>query len=173
MIVEDQRSIREMLAVALGEMDDFEVVAEAGELDEALQMALRTRPEVVILDWIFPGGGGAGFLRAMQAHRVPAHVLVMSAATDEGTVREALTSGAKGYIEKVAGLDEFMTALRAVAGGGAFFGPVVAKIVERLVQAPVRGKRATRPGSAAAAPASANPSGAGYRPTRPEGQPGR
>ena len=136
MIVEDQISIRQMLAVMIGAMPEFEVAGQAGEVDEALRLACRLRPDVVILDWIFPGGGGAGFLQAMQSSRLPGHVLVMSAGTDGEAIREALTSGAKGYIEKVASIDEFKRALRAVAGGGVYFGPVVAGVVERLVKYP-------------------------------------
>ena len=61
-------------------------------------------------------------------------VLVISAGIDDEAIREALTTGAKGYVEKAAGLDEFMYALRAVAEGRVFFGPIVAGVVERLVK---------------------------------------
>ena len=153
LIVEDQISIREMLATLIAGMPEFEVVAEAGSVDEALRLLQRTKPEVVILDWMFPGGGGPAFLRGMQTERLFSHVLVMSADTEDDAVREALTGGAKGYIEKVADLDEFMRALRTVATGGAYFGPVVASVVERLVKrlAPGKSLETTMPAVAPAA----------------------
>lgn len=145
LLVEDQITVREMLAAVLGATPEFVVVAEAGDVDEALRLVRRVQPDVVILDWIFPGGGGAGFLRAMQASRLHSEVLVMSASTEEAAVREALTSGAKGYIEKTAALEEFMRALRTVAAGGVYFGPAVAGVVERLVKR--TGQPAPAPGS--------------------------
>jgi DNA-binding NarL/FixJ family response regulator len=152
LIVEDQITVREMLAAVLGAMPEFVVVAEAGDVDEALRLARRVQPDVVVLDWVFPGGGGAGFLRAMQATRLQSQVLVMSASTEEGAIREALTNGARGYIEKVADLEDFMRALRTVAAGGVFFGPAVASVVERLVKRPGHAKPApvAEPSAAAA-----------------------
>ena len=118
-----------------------------------LRLARRVQPDVVVLDWVFPGGGGAGFLQAMQANRLHSHVLVMSAGTEEDAIRVALTNGAKGYIEKTADLEEFMRALRTVGAGGVFFGPTVAGVVERLVKRPEPAQAA--PGPAAVATGSA------------------
>lgn len=151
LLIEDQTAIRQMLAAVFQGTDDFEVVGEAEDVEEALKLTRRLEPDVIVLDWMFPGGGGAGFLRAMQAERLHSNVLVMSAGTEESAVREALTNGAKGYIEKVASLEELMAAVRAVAVGGVFFGPVVAGIVEQLVKRSSRGKpraKATESGSA-------------------------
>ena len=145
LIVEDQTAIRQMLKVVLDAMPDFQVAGEADELPRALRLMRRLKPDVVVLDWIFPGGGGAGILRAIQAERLHCNVLVMSAGTEKADIREALTTGAKGYVEKVANLGEFMAALRAVAGGGVYFGPAVAGIVEQMVKRPARTKSMTAP----------------------------
>jgi len=138
MIVDDQTAIRQMLATFVRELPEFLVVAEAGNLVEAVRLASETRPDVVVLDWMFPGGGGLGFLHAMKAASLQPNVLIFSAAANEHAVREALTNGAKGYIEKDAAFAEFVTALRAVAGGGVYFGPAVARIVERLLSPDAR-----------------------------------
>ena len=126
--------LREMLADVLAQKPEFEVVAQAETLDEALRLARATQPDVVILDWFFPGGGGQGFLRAMQPNRLHGHVLVLTGNTNEDSVRAALMAGARGFYEKGASLDEFFVALRAVAAGGAYFGPMASGIVGRLVE---------------------------------------
>lgn len=133
MLIEDHLAIRQMLAAALASLPEFEIVAEAGDLTEAVRLAGETNPDVVVLDWVFPGGGGAQFLDAKRADRLPGHVLVLSANTRREVVREALRSGARGFFEKAGNLAEFVCALRTVAAGGAYFGPKASMIVKRLV----------------------------------------
>ncbi len=133
LIVDDQVTIREMLADVLAQSSEFDVVAQAGTVDEAVQAVRTSQPDVVILDWVFPGGGGQAFLRKMRSSRLHGHVLVLSGNTSEETVQTALLEGARGFFEKNAGLDEFWQALRTVAAGGAYFGPMAAGIVRHLV----------------------------------------
>ncbi|MBI5770633.1 MAG: response regulator transcription factor [Verrucomicrobia bacterium] len=164
LLVEDQTAIRQMLAAALECTEDFEVIGEAEDVEQALKLARQLEPNVVVLDWLFPGGGGATFLRAIQAERLHCNVLVMSASTEEEAVREALMSGAKGYVEKTANLEELMAALRAVAVGGAFFGPLVAGVVENLVKKAARPRTRSAPARVAAetpgSPAEVDPAAA-------------
>lgn len=133
MIVEDQATIREMLVVVLSQMPEFEIVAQAASFDEAWEQLLRTEPDVVVLDWAFPGGGGSTFLAAVRAERLRCRVLVLTGNTSEEMVREALSLGARGVFEKGGNLEEFFGALRTIAGGGAYFGPMVAGIVQHLI----------------------------------------
>lgn len=137
MVVEDQTAIRQMLVAFIGAMPGFVVVGEAGGVDEALRVANETRPRVVILDWMLLGGLGLDFLRAVRIDPPP-YVLVFSANTTELAVREALTAGAKGYLEKTASFSEFTVALKAVAAGQTYFGPEIARTVRRVVGNPER-----------------------------------
>jgi len=134
LIVEDQTSIREMLAVLVGSLRGFELAGDAGTIDEAAAAARDLRPDIVILDWMFPGGGGAEFLARLRADAQLAHVLVFSATTSPHAVREALTSGAKGFVEKGASIAVLTDALNAVASGGVYFGPAVARTVDALLR---------------------------------------
>ncbi len=134
MLVEDQTTIREMLSEVLSRMSEFQVVAQAGDLEEALRLACETQPGIIILDWLFPGGGGQEFLRAMRPLRLQAHVIVLTGNTTDGAVEEALMYGARGFFEKTGNLEEFLHALRTVSAGGAYFGPEAAAIVDRLVK---------------------------------------
>lgn len=153
LIVEDHVTLREMLADFISQKPEFEVVGQADTLDEALRLARATQPDVVILDWLFPGGGGEAFLREMRPSRLHSFVLVLTGNACEEAVRTALTAGARGFYEKGSSLDEFFTALRTVAAGGAYFGPVASEIVERLL-----GSKSAVPPMAEVAVCSANES---------------
>ncbi len=142
LLVEDQTAIRQMLGVVLTAAPDFVVVGEAADGAEALVLLRRHQPDVIVLDWKFPCGGGGAFLRAMREERLQGQVLVMSACTGQAEIREALMMGAKGYVEKGAELDEFMLALRTVAEGGVHFCPVVAGVVEQMVKRTARARTA-------------------------------
>jgi len=131
-IVEDQTAIREMLAMYVASLPDFEVAGEAASTGEAARIVAAVRPDLVILDWLLLGGNGADFLAALRDRRQSLHVLVFSGCTGVVSVREALLGGARGYIEKSASFAEFTIALRAVAEGGAYFGPAIAQVVTRL-----------------------------------------
>jgi len=132
MIVEDQTAIRHLLAQFLAAAPGFTVVAEATDAEEALRLAARTRPQIVVLDWILPGGTGLKFLREGLKGPQPPRVLVFSGTVSDLAVREALSNGAKGYLEKTAKFDEFVEAMQAMAEGKVYLSPEVAKAVHRM-----------------------------------------
>lgn len=135
LLVEDHTAIRNLLASYIAAMPGFVVVGEVDQVDDAVQLTNRARPDVVVLDWMLPGGLGRDFLHQLPETRRP-RVLVFSANTTELAVREALGAGATGYIEKTAPFSEFTLALRSVAAGDSYFGPAVLKTVHRLVRNP-------------------------------------
>lgn len=132
LIVEDQTAIRQMLATFIGAMAGFTVVGQAATPAEALRVAEETKPRVVVLDWMLLNGLGLEFLRSVRIDPPP-HVLVFSANTTELAVREALTAGARGYLEKTASFEEFTGALATIARGEMYLGPAVARSVQRIV----------------------------------------
>lgn len=134
MVVEDQTAIRQMLAAYLAAMPDIAVVGQAGSVSEALEMADRCRPNVVVLDWMLRGGLGVDFLRQVRLDPPP-RVLVFSANTTDLAVREALGAGACGYIEKTASFAEFTEAVHAVAAGRTYVGPLIRERLQRMVAA--------------------------------------
>lgn len=137
MVVEDQTAIRHMLATFLAAMPEFEVVAEAGDVPQALELAATHRPQVIVLDWMLGGAMGLEFLRTVRTDPPP-RVLVFSANTTELAIREALTAGACGYIEKTAAFSDFTCAVKAVAEGRTYLGPAVARALQRMVSDPTR-----------------------------------
>ena len=134
LIVEDQTAIREMLALLVASLPGFEIVGQAGTIEEAKRLAGDLDPDVVVLDWMFPEGTGAEFLAELRREARQTEVLVFSATTSAHAVREALTGGAKGFVEKGASMAELTKALQAVAAGGIYFGPAVARRVDALVR---------------------------------------
>lgn len=111
-------------AIVEGE-PDAEVVGEAGTADEAVALASRLQPDVVVMDLHMPGGGGIEATRLI-VQRDLAKVLVVSMLDDDASARAAVRAGAAGYIVKGAGGAEMLRALRTVAGGGSIFGATVA-----------------------------------------------
>jgi DNA-binding NarL/FixJ family response regulator len=132
MIVEDQTTIRQLLAVFIANVPGFRVVGEAGSADEALECLARVKPDVLILDWMLHGSTGGDVLQALPAEDRP-HVLVFSADTGVQMVRDAMAAGATGLIEKTASFERFTEALQAVAKGDSYFGSSVARTMRQIV----------------------------------------
>lgn len=132
MIVEDETAIRQMLARFLEGTPRFSVVAEASDAAEAIRLAHEYRPQIVILDWIMPGGNGLKFLGEGLAGPRPPRVLVFSGNTTDHAVRDAFNSGAKGFLEKTASFGEFTAAMDAMAEGRVYMSRVVMEAVHRM-----------------------------------------
>jgi DNA-binding NarL/FixJ family response regulator len=133
LIVEDQNAIREMLAMLIATLPDFEVVGAASGLDEAVTQAEDLRPDVILLDWIFPGGNGDSFLQRLSVGARRANILVFSALASAHAVRRALSGGARGFVEKGASVAMLTEGLRTVAAGGTYLSPIAAQTLGNLV----------------------------------------
>ncbi len=134
LVVEDHAAIRQMVGVLIKSLPEFEMVGQAGTLEEAKRLAGELRPDIVVLDWMFPGGTGAELLADLKLEARLTEVLVFSATTNAHAVREALLGGAKGFVEKNVTMAQLTEAIRAVASGHVYFGPAVARIVDDLVR---------------------------------------
>lgn len=134
LIVEDQNAIREMLAMWIATLPDFEVVGAASGWERGVAQAEELRPDVILLDWIFPGGNGGSFLQRLSVSARHSNILVFSATTSAHAVREALSGGVKGFVEKGASVVMLAQGLRAVAAGRAYLSPAVAHTLETLVE---------------------------------------
>lgn len=132
LIVEDQIAIRQLLAQYLAASPGFAVVAEAGDAEEALRLAEQHQPQVVVLDWVLSKGTGLRFLREGLQGEHPPRVLVFSGNTTDLAVREALSNGAKGFLEKTAKFSEFTEAMCAMAEGKVYLSDSVARAVHRM-----------------------------------------
>jgi DNA-binding NarL/FixJ family response regulator len=125
-IVDDHAVFREGLRAVLHGHADIEVVAEAGDGLHALDVVAATRPDVVLMDLHLPDMGGVAVTARITAESPECAVLVLSMLDDRASVLSALRAGARGYLVKDAGLDEILSAVRAVAAGQVLLAPTVA-----------------------------------------------
>jgi DNA-binding NarL/FixJ family response regulator len=125
LIADDQRVVREGLAMVLGLLPDVEVVGSASDGDEAVAMAADLLPDIVIMDLRMPRRDGVEVTRLLR-ERVPAtKVVVLTTYADDRSVLDALRAGARGYLTKDAGGEEIRRALRQVLDNHAVIDPAV------------------------------------------------
>ncbi len=146
---DDQRVVREGLAMLLGLLPDVEVVGTAANGEEALAMAGELRPDVILMDLRMPKVDGVEATRRLRASHPEIKVVVLTTYADDRSVIEALRAGALGYLTKDAGADEIRQALRRVADGQASLDPAVQM---HLVEAIATGTQDPPPPSPAAEP---------------------
>ncbi|MBI4699830.1 MAG: response regulator transcription factor [Deltaproteobacteria bacterium] len=131
LLAEDHTIVREGLRALLAGREGIRVVGEAADGREAVAVAERTRPDVVVMDLGMPGLNGVEATRQI-CRRLPAtRVVVLSMHGGVEHVRPAVRAGASGYLIKGAGLSDLVAAIRAVAAGEAFFSPGAAKLLLR------------------------------------------
>ncbi|MGD9690616.1 MAG: response regulator [Phycisphaerales bacterium] len=120
LLVDDHPLLRRGIRILIGTQSDMEVVGEAGDMRQAVELCTRLRPDVVILDLSIPGGSGVAGVERVRAASPDSRVLVLTMHDDPAYVRGALAMGAAGYVVKSAADTELVTAIRAVAKGRVF-----------------------------------------------------
>jgi DNA-binding NarL/FixJ family response regulator len=133
LIVDDHPVVRTGLAGMLGAEADFEVVGEAGDGDEAVAVARRLRPDVVLMDLRMPGVDGADATARITATDPDIRVLVLTTYDTDADILRAVEAGATGYLLKDTPRVELAAAVRAAARGETVLAPpVAARLVSRL-----------------------------------------
>ena len=131
LVVDDHPLFRDGLVALLATLPDVEVVASVGTGEDALRAVAAHAPDIVLMDLNLPGMPGLEATRRIVATAPDTAVLVLTMVDDDQSVMAALRVGARGYLLKGASQEEVLGALRAVAAGGAVFGPRVADQVLR------------------------------------------
>ena len=150
MVVDDHPMWRDAVARDLAE-SGFEVVATAGDGEQAVRRAKAAAPEVLVLDLNLPAKPGVQVCKELVAHNPALRVLVLSASGEHADVLEAVKSGATGYLLKSAATAELLDAVRRTAVGDAVFTPGLAGLVlgeyRRLAAEPVPAPDTDTPGA--------------------------
>lgn len=129
LLADDHTLVRAGFRALLHSLGDVEIVAEAGDGDEALRLIEAHQPDVVLLDIAMPGLNGLE-VAARVAERFPnVRVMMLSMYANEEYVLQALRAGAAGYLLKDADSNELELAVRAVARGDTYLSPPVSKSV--------------------------------------------
>ncbi|MFF3447540.1 response regulator [Streptomyces sp. NPDC002667] len=134
-LADDQQLIRTALRMVIADIEDIEVVGEAGNGEEAVALARELRPDVVVMDIRMPGMNGIEATRRITADTTgpasPTRIVVLTTFDDDDYVYGALRAGASGFLVKDMGLDDILAAVRVVAAGDALIAPGVTR---RLIQ---------------------------------------
>ena len=133
LVVDDQSLIRRGLAVILAMEPDIDVVGQAADGEEAVQVALRERPDVVLMDLQMPRLGGVAATRAIAADLPGTQVVVLTTFDTDELVFEAIRAGAQAYLLKDAPESEVLETIRAVHRGESHLSPNIArKVMEQF-----------------------------------------
>jgi DNA-binding NarL/FixJ family response regulator len=133
LIVDDHEVVRQGLASMLDRRPGFQVVAEAGTVAEAMDMARRFRPDLVVMDVRLPDGSGVEACRDIRAEFPETRVVMLTSYPDEEAVIAAIIAGASGYLLKQIRARDLVAALEAVGRGESLLDPAVTgKVLERM-----------------------------------------
>jgi DNA-binding NarL/FixJ family response regulator len=116
-LADDHQMVRKGLRALLCSEADFNIVGEAGDGLEALDLVKKLQPEILVLDLMMPGINGLEVIRQITRKNIKTGVVVLSMHNNEAYVLEALRSGAKAYILKESPAEELVHAIREVGEG--------------------------------------------------------
>jgi DNA-binding NarL/FixJ family response regulator len=133
-LIDDQTLVRQGIRSLLELADDIEVVAEARDGGEAVDVIHAARPDVVLLDVRMPVMNGCEVLRRLNATGYLPPTLILTTFDDDDVVLEGLREGAKGYLLKDVSLEQLVTAIRTIASGRTMFQPAVTERVARALE---------------------------------------
>lgn len=136
LLADDHAVVRTGLRVLLNAEPDLELVGEAEDGDQALQMVARLRPDLVLMDVSMPGLSGIDALRQVKEIMPETHVLILTIHEDESLMRRAFHAGASGYVVKRAAEAELIHAIRAVWRGDIYIHPTMTRALLKDLVAP-------------------------------------
>jgi len=129
LLVDDHAVVRQGFKMILDAQSDMEIVGEAANGREAVELAAQLRPDIVVMDVAMPELNGIEATRRVIAAGPHIRVIALSMHKDSVYVREILRAGARGYLLKDSGADDLVKAIRAVAGGESYLSPAVSNAV--------------------------------------------
>ncbi len=135
MLVDDQALFREALRTLLSTWRDIQVVGEASDGYEALEVAAATHPDVVLMDMRMPRMDGVTAIRKLHERQPNCHAIVLTTFDDDEYVFDGLRAGAVGYLLKDVSSEKLEEAIRTAARGETFLQPsVAAKVVAEFTR---------------------------------------
>lgn len=133
-LCDDHAMMREGVRHVLSATPGFQVVGEAASGREAVEVAGRMQPDVVVLDISMPEGSGLEVLEELRRRAPAARVLVLSVHDDTEYVLQSVRAGAAGYLRKDTTPDNLRMAVRAIAAGNGWFSPEVARHLSAAIR---------------------------------------
>jgi DNA-binding NarL/FixJ family response regulator len=123
-VADDQRAVREALATVLDAEPGLQVVGLAADGDEAVELAHRCSPDVVLMDLRMPNTDGVVATQRLSIELPDVRVVILTTFADDSSIIAALEAGATGFLTKDAGREQIALAVRSAAAGQAVLDPV-------------------------------------------------
>ncbi|CAN5815714.1 response regulator transcription factor [soil metagenome] len=134
-VVDDQELFRRGLTMLVDTLDGINLVGEAGDGDTAVEVVLRTDPDVVLLDVRMPGRSGVETCAELKALMPSVQIVMLTASDEESDLYGSVKAGASGYLLKSSSVDEVADAVRLVAEGQSLISPSMAvKLLDEFKQ---------------------------------------
>lgn len=127
LLADDHPLVRQGLRAVLSAVDDIDIVGEASDGPQAVNLAIDLGPDVVVMDLQMPDVHGIEATRQILSHRPGTAILVLTMFEDDDTIFAAVGAGASGYLLKGADGADIVNAVRSVASGQAVFGVALAR----------------------------------------------
>lgn len=128
-IADDHHVVREGIALVLQQEGDIKVVGQASNGEEAVTMIMQLNPDITILDISMPKLNGIQTAQKLIRDGFKGKILMLTQYDKEEYVREAIQTGASGYLLKDSIKDEVITAIRKIMSGETFFSPSISKLL--------------------------------------------
>ena len=117
LLADDHSIVREGLQAMLERSEEFEVVGQARDGEEAVKAASELAPDVIVMDVMMPRKDGVEACREIMESLPGTRVIMLTASTEADAVIEAVAAGATGYLQKVSGMDRLLSVVKDVAAG--------------------------------------------------------
>ena len=133
LLVDDHPVVRAGIEGILNSQEDIEVIGEANNGAEAIELAEKLKPDVILIDLRMPEVDGVTAIKAINGKENPPYILVLTTYDTDADIVRAIEAGATGYLLKDTPRAEFFTAVRRVAQGESVLAPVVtSRLMERM-----------------------------------------
>ncbi len=133
LLIDDHPIMRHGLAQLIRAESDLEVCGEAGTATEGLQMVIKKKPDLVVVDLTLPDKHGLEFIKDMQIQHPHTLLLVLSMHDESLYAERVLRAGARGYVMKETAADTLIQAVRRVLGGGIYLSEKMSNILLEMV----------------------------------------
>lgn len=134
MVVDDHEVVRKGMRAFLDLLPDIEIVGEAGDGSEALAIARRLEPDVILMDLLMPVMDGLTAIERIKGELPETEIIAMTSFLEEEKVTAALEAGASGYLLKDASADRVAEAIRSARAGDVHLDPAVARLLTQRMR---------------------------------------
>ncbi len=128
-IADDHHLVRQGIHSLLDKAADIEVVAEAEDGQQAIQLVEKNVPDVLVMDISMPRLNGLQAAARVRSLHLPTQIVMLSMHSDDLMVKQALRNGARGYLLKTSVTEELLLAVRAVSKGETYLSPAISKSI--------------------------------------------